>query len=209
MRCTWESGQRVQKCIGFDATEDHRVKGGGGTYAVGNFSICPDPDLPAFKDRYDVLYPLRDYGFNRQRCGEVIKEAGLPIPPKSACFFCPAMRQIEIQRLAVIDPDLYKLAIEMEGLYRGGHHFRGDDFWTVKAQHKETGEKYSHECFAPDADGARADFRAKYDDTARPYKYKLRAHRAVPGLGRSFAWKDVETQLVQIEEFQNVRVVKP
>ncbi len=153
-----------------------------------------------------MSYPLRDYKFNRKRCGEVIAAAGLPIPPKSACFFCPAMRQIEIQRLAVVDPDLYRLAIELEALYRGGQHFRGDDFWTVKAKHKETGETETHECFVADADAARADFRLRYDDTAKPYKYKLRAYPAVPGLGRSFAWKDV---LVQIEQFNHVAVRRP
>jgi len=173
---------------------------GGGTYAVGNFSICPDPELPPFKERYDVLYPLREYGFNRVRCGEVIREAGLPIPPKSACFFCPAMHRVEIERLAVIDPDQYRLAIEMEALYRGGHHFRGDTFWTVKAEHKETKEKESFECHAADGDAARAEFRRTFNDMQKPFKYKLRAHRAVPGLGRSFAWRDVEVpDLVQIE----------
>ena len=197
------------KCIGFDATEDHRVKGGGGTYAVGNFSICPDPELPPFKERYDVKYPLREYGFNRAKCGEVIKSAGLPLPPKSACFFCPAMRQIEIQRLAVVDPDMYWLAIEMEAMYRGGHHFRGDQSWTVRAKHKETSEKEIFECQAQDAADARRQFREAYNDTARPFKYQLSASKAVPGLGRNFAWKDVE--LVQLSvfdrpEFANVGV---
>lgn len=185
----------MQKCIGFDVTEDHRIKGGG-TYAVGNFSICPDPALPAFKDRYEVLYPLREYGFTRKKCGEVIVAAGLPLPPKSACFFCPAMRQIEIMRLAVVDPDLYALSIEMEAIYRGGKHFRGDNFWTVKAERKDTKELYNFECTAPTAESARAKFRKAYDDTAKPYKYVLKAYAAVPGLGRDFAWRDVETELI-------------
>jgi len=171
------------------------VQGGGDTYAVGNFSICPDPDLPVFNQRYDVKYPLREYGFTRKRCGEIIRAAGLPIPPKSACFFCPAMRQIEIQRLAIVDPDMYKLAIELEAMYRGGKHFRGDTFWTVKGVHKETGEKAVHECFVADAAAARESFRSTYDDTARPYKYKIRTYPAVPGLGRSFAWKNIEVEL--------------
>lgn len=181
------------------------MKGGGGTYAVGNFSICPDPALPAFKDRYDVRYPLREYGFNRKKCGEIIAAAGLPIPPKSACFFCPAMREIEIQRLAVVDPDLYKLAIEMEAIYRGGKHFRGDDVWTVKGKHKETGEVYEMTCHAESAEDARSRFRATYDDTSRPYKYTVSPCRAVPGLGRSFAWQDVPVEL----SFTSVGFRKP
>lgn len=204
MRCTWEAGQKVQKCIGFDATEDHRVKGGGDTYAVGNFAICPDPELPVFRDRYDVLYPLREYGFTRQKCIEVIRSVGLPVPPKSACFFCPAMRQAEIARLAIIDPDMYKLAIEMEAMYRGGHHFRGDDFFTVKAVHKETGEKITFECRVESVAEARRQFRFVHGDNVKPYKYKVRAYPAVPGLGRSFVWKNVKVELPVLQDFSSV-----
>ena len=142
-----------------------------------------------------MVYPLRERGIDRDECSRIIVAAGLPLPPKSACFFCPAMRQIEILQLARVDPDLHALALEMERLYRGGKHFKGDTFWTVKATHKVTGEKEVFECFADDAAGAREQFRAAYDDTAKPYKYKLRNYPAVPGLGRSFAWQDVETSV--------------
>lgn len=151
--------------------------------------------MPVFKERYDVEYPLREYGFNRAKCGEVIRAAGLPIPPKSACFFCPAMRVNEIERLAVVDPDYYALAIEMEAMYRGGHHFRGEDSWTVKGKHKLTNEIYKMEVTASDAASARQQFRVAYDDTNRPFQYKLSCYRAVPGLGRNFAWQDVPVTL--------------
>ena len=46
---------------------------------------------------YEVLeYPLltlehrlAPFGANRSQCKEIIASAGLPIPPKSSCFFCP------------------------------------------------------------------------------------------------------------------------
>jgi hypothetical protein len=41
-------------------------------------------------ERHELIaYPLLDLGLNRAGCEMVIREAGLPIPPKSACFFCP------------------------------------------------------------------------------------------------------------------------
>lgn len=181
------------------------MKGGGGTYAVGNFSICPDPALPAFKDRYEVLYPLRERGYNRERCIEIIRKTGLPVPPKSACFFCPAMRQIEIARLAKVDPDFYQLALEMEAIYRGGKHFRGDNMWTVKGKRKDTGEIIEYACLADTIEEARISFRTVHDDTQRPYRYELSAYAAVPGLGRSFAWQDVPAEPV----FENVKIRKP
>lgn len=207
LRQTWLRGDKVEKCIGFDATEDHRVAGGGDTYAVGNFAICPDPELPAFKDRYDVKYPLREYGFNRARCGEIIRSAGLPIPPKSACFFCPAMRLIEIRRLAKVDPDFYILAIAMELLYRNGKHFRGDNYWTVKAKRKETGEKEEMTTVADDAADARYQFRRAFNDLARPHRYELRVYPAVPGLGRNFAWLDVEVDIPDNDPFERLAVL--
>jgi hypothetical protein len=155
--------------------------------------------MPVFKDRYSVVYPLREYGFNRAKCGQVIRDAGLPLPPKSACFFCPAMRTNEIERLAIVDPDYYRLAIEMEAMYRGGHHFRGEDTWTVKGKHRQTAEIYKLEVQAKNAAEARAKFRSVYNDTASPFQYQLSTYQAVPGLGRNFAWKDVSVQLPVLE----------
>lgn len=192
LQAAWLRGERVEKCIGFDATEDHRVRGGvDNTYAVGNFSISPRKGLPVFSERYAVKYPLREYGLTRQLCRDVIAKAGLPVPPKSACFFCPAMREIEIRRLQIVDPEYHILGLEMERLYRNGETFRGDDVWTVKGRHGETGELAEMEVHAADVAGARAIFRTNYDDTVRPYKYKLSATRAVPGLGRTFKWHDL------------------
>jgi hypothetical protein len=184
----------VVKCIGFDATEDHRVKGGGGTYAVPKgMNIAPLAGLPHYKDRYTFRYPLREWGLDRAACGRIIVDAGLPLPPKSACFFCPAMRTIEIMRLRVLDPMQYALALAMEDLYRTGRHFRGDNFFTVAALRKDTGEKEKFECFAQDEAAARLQFRVAFNDTAQPYRYKVRVSPAVRGLGRDRSWSLLET----------------
>lgn len=34
-------------------------------------------------------YPLINLGLSRQDCANVIARAGLPVPPKSSCWFCP------------------------------------------------------------------------------------------------------------------------
>lgn len=179
------------KCIGFDCTEDHRV-GSGGTYATGKMSICPRDGLPAYSDRYEIDYPLRRWGMDRKACGQAIVDAGLPLPPKSACFFCPAMRDVEILRLAKVDPDFHKLALEMERLYRSGEHFRGDDTWTVKGVRKDTGEKVEIDVVATSAAEARDKFRRSYNDTASPHRWKLQASQAVVGLGRNRKWSEIE-----------------
>jgi hypothetical protein len=185
LRRTWEAGLKVVKFVGFDSTEDHRTYSDGG-----NLKVAPSPGLPPFGERYTVKYPLREWGFDRAKCAEVIAAAGLPVPPKSACFFCPAMRQIEIAALRKSEPDLYALSLEMERLYRDGHHFRGDDDWTVKGRHKRTGERQEVHVLAKDAAGARGEFRRLFKDSS-PYQWQVSVSRAVSGLGRHFAWKDV------------------
>jgi hypothetical protein len=136
-----------------------------------------------------VEYPLREWGLDRAACGRIIVDAGLPLPPKSACFFCPAMKQFEIEQLKVEDPWMYALAIEMERLYRAGPHFRGDNMWTVRAEHRVTGEKVELVVTATSPDGARTCFREQFKDTGRPYQWKLGVSQAVPGLGRNFRWE--------------------
>ena len=77
---------------------------------------------------YDVRYPLREWGWDRLRCQQEIAAAGLPVPVKSACFFCPASKKREIRDLP---SDLYDLALDMEANYRGGKHWRGEEASTV------------------------------------------------------------------------------
>lgn len=91
----WKIGGKVTKLIGFDADEPHRVK-----------------DYNCKK--YDVIFPLVDFDMGRDECIEVIEAAGLPLPGKSACFFCPSSKPSEIKQLAAVYPDLAERALAME-----------------------------------------------------------------------------------------------
>lgn len=72
IRC-WGEGGRVVKLIGYDcSTADQRRYAHAEGYA--------DP-------RYDYRYPLRELGWTRADCIARIERAGLPVPPKSSCFF--------------------------------------------------------------------------------------------------------------------------
>jgi hypothetical protein len=39
-----------------------------------------------------LVYPLLDLGVRRADCPRIIRSAGLPVPPRSACWFCPNKR---------------------------------------------------------------------------------------------------------------------
>jgi hypothetical protein len=104
-------GQQVVKYIGFDATENHRVKSGGPTFAV----------MAKQREVYDIQYPLRQWGWDREECKRVIAAEGLPVPDKSACFMCPASKRHELYELDL--PQL-ETAVRMEETYRHGKHWR-------------------------------------------------------------------------------------
>src|SRR5581483_6098060 len=59
-------------------------------------------------------YPLMDWGYDRERCKQIIAAAGLPVPVKSACFYCPASKKSEITWLQEHHPELLERALQIE-----------------------------------------------------------------------------------------------
>ena len=59
-------------------------------------------------------YPLIDAGINREGCRQIILGAGLEVPPKSSCFFCPGQTIGEWRRLYYDHPDLFARAQVLE-----------------------------------------------------------------------------------------------
>lgn len=78
----WARGERIRKVIGYDNSPKDRKRF---AHAVG----MEDP-------QYEYWYPLIDAGMDREACKEMIRSAGLPVPPKSACIFCPATQPAEL-----------------------------------------------------------------------------------------------------------------
>ncbi len=111
----WSAGMKVTKIIGFDASEERRTYAGVGQEL----------------DEYDYWYPLQDWGWDRKRCQTEIANAGLPVPVKSACFICPAMKKPEIVELYRQCPEQYTAALALEERYRNGKHWRGEKASTV------------------------------------------------------------------------------
>ena len=91
----WKSGGKITKFIGYDADEPQRAQ----IYE---------------SDKYDYNYPLIEWDLGRDECVEIIKNEGLPLPDKSACFFCPSSKIHEIRNLKTQYPELAARAISME-----------------------------------------------------------------------------------------------
>lgn len=99
-RAVWDSGEKVTKYIGFDAGEEHRR-----THAF----VYDIQDK-----KYRKEYALIDWGWYREDCINAIEQEGLPLPGKSSCFFCPAMKKAEIRTLYHQHRALYDRAIALE-----------------------------------------------------------------------------------------------
>lgn len=63
-----------------------------------------------------IEYPLLELGLRRADCHRVITRAGLPVPPKSACWFCPFRRPESWAEMRRSEPDLFERACGLESL---------------------------------------------------------------------------------------------
>ena len=101
----------VVKAIGLDVGEEHRR-----TWARPKPGRKKRQSREAWLDQHYFVYwyPLMDWGYDRERCKQVIAAAGLPVPIKSACFFCPASKKHEILWLQEHHPALLERALAIE-----------------------------------------------------------------------------------------------
>lgn len=60
------------------------------------------------------VYPLIDLGLDRSACQRVIAKAGLPVPGKSSCFFCPFHRPPMWSEMRRDEPELFFKAADLE-----------------------------------------------------------------------------------------------
>jgi 3'-phosphoadenosine 5'-phosphosulfate sulfotransferase (PAPS reductase)/FAD synthetase len=81
--------------LGIDAGESHRAKVSTQTGSENRFMLV-------------------EYDIDRQGCVDIIKKAGLFVPVKSGCWFCPFQRKAEWIKLRSEKPDLFRRSIELE-----------------------------------------------------------------------------------------------
>lgn len=91
----WVAGKKPIKVLGYDGGEQRRA------------SITETTKLRFW-------YPLLDERIDREGCVELLRSEQLPLPPKSACFFCPSSTKTEVLALRREHPDLFARAVAME-----------------------------------------------------------------------------------------------
>lgn len=63
-----------------------------------------------------IDYPLLNLGLRRTDCRRIITAAGLPVPPKSSCWFCPFHRPETWHEMRRNEPELFEKACDLEEL---------------------------------------------------------------------------------------------
>lgn len=89
--------RKVTKLIGYEAAEEHR------------WMKAKQED-----EKYFYEFPLVMWGWSRPDCQAAILRAGLPLPGKSSCFFCPAHTKPEIDAMQKTHPILLHRALRLE-----------------------------------------------------------------------------------------------
>jgi len=74
-----------------------------------------------------LAYPLIDLRLDRASCIEIIQRAGLPVPPKSSCWFCHFHSLRTWQTMRHQQPDLFAKAVQLEHLINDKRTQQGRD----------------------------------------------------------------------------------
>lgn len=113
-RAAWSYGLRIRRLIGFEAGEESRLKRADSRAHAGKTT--------REQELYEFQYPLMDWGMTREDCADEIIEMGLPVPPKSACYFCPNMKTHEIDSMTEEDRSRTMLIELVAGPYNQKMH---------------------------------------------------------------------------------------
>lgn len=115
-RC-WKAGYKIIKAIGYDSSSRDQKR-----FCDSFEDQAKNVAKGKIDNRFMYWYPLIEAGIDREACKDIIREAGLSVPIKSACGFCPARKKSEILELVQLHPGLAREAVLMEKVSENGIH---------------------------------------------------------------------------------------
>lgn len=130
-----DAGVLVQKAIGFRVGEERRRK-----------DHIQDPGTIK-------VYPLLEWKWDQEECRAAILRSGLPLPPKSSCFFCPASSKADIAKLSQELPDLFERALVMERKARASGNLQTVVGLGRRFTWESIGEAARQQCALPGFEG--------------------------------------------------------
>jgi hypothetical protein len=112
--------RRIIRAVGFELGEERRIKDAKQSEETETADAlnCGQRSSSAFAVRKDseylTWYSLIEWKMDFDAVLDTIWKSGLPICPKSSCYFCPAMRPEETADLAVQEPHLFFKGLVLE-----------------------------------------------------------------------------------------------
>lgn len=91
-----------------------------------------EPPREMYKGIFEELeYPLIDLRISRNECRRIIAKSRLPVPPPSACYFCPFHTDAEWHRLRQNKPELFWDAVKIEKRiqFKRKQYWNKDKMW--------------------------------------------------------------------------------
>jgi hypothetical protein len=73
------------------------------------------------------VFPLLDLRLSRDACIRLIETEGLPVPPKSACWFCPMKGLADWRAMQRDHPETFGRAVALERTFSARRRRRGKD----------------------------------------------------------------------------------
>lgn len=98
----WNAGLKVIKCIGFDASPQDAKR-------TSTYATIPENE----REKYDIKYPLLEWGWDREECGRQIKKHGL-FYPDTVLTESEEDRMIELEHRPAEDRVGYPTALTEE-----------------------------------------------------------------------------------------------
>jgi hypothetical protein len=125
------SGRAIHKLIGYDDSAADRKRSvkttAGRLKVVQQIEERRSCGKAPLADQWEAahmtnVYMLQDRNLSRPMLPAIVQSVGLPVPVKSACFFCPASRPEEVVELKLTHPELFERALHIERVAQGGKH---------------------------------------------------------------------------------------
>jgi hypothetical protein len=92
--------KHVEVWVGFEAGEEARA--------------AKDPNAGKSSQQRRNRFPLIEWGLCRCRCEQMVRDAGYPVPRKSACVFCPYGTKTDWKTYARELPDSFARVVALE-----------------------------------------------------------------------------------------------
>ena len=111
-------GRTIVRAIGFEKGEEYRAERNEKKKKEQQESSCKNGGAFAlnFDSEYSTWLPLIELGMGFDEVLDSIWREGLSIPPKSSCYFCAGMREIEVYQLSQTEPHKFFRGLVLERL---------------------------------------------------------------------------------------------